>query len=194
MLGLILCGGKSSRMGSDKGMIKLGVKTWAQIAVDKFVELNIPVNLSVNKDQYVEYASVFSASNLIKDDESLSLRGPLLGLLSVHLKYPDATIFLLACDMPLMHTAILKELLQHYEGNAAADAYVFTNDDELEPLCGIYKPKGLSTVVNKLQSGQLAKHSMKFMLEHVNTFSFPLREEQKECFRNFNAHADLNGL
>ncbi len=194
MLGLILCGGKSSRMGTDKGLLKLEAKTWAQTAVDKFSELNIPVKLSVNKDQYAEYCSVFSVEELIIDDESLSLHGPLLGLLSAHLKNPKDSIFLLACDMPLMETEVLKELLKQCNENANGDAFVFTNEGEPEPLCGIYKSAGLSEVLKMLHSGQLSKHSMKFMLEHINTFSFPLREEQKKCFRNFNAHAELNGM
>ena len=50
MYGLILCGGKSSRMGTDKGLLKLEANTWAQTAVDKLSELSIPVKLSVNKN------------------------------------------------------------------------------------------------------------------------------------------------
>jgi hypothetical protein len=32
------------------------------------------------------------------------------------------------------------------------------------------------------------------MLYHINAFMLPIREEQKKAFRNFNAHAELNGL
>ena len=194
MLGLVLCGGKSSRMGTDKGLLKLEAKTWAQTAVDNLNALNIPVKLSVNQEQYAAYVSAFPVSDLIVDDDSLSIRGPLQGLLSVHLKNPDSPIFLLACDMPLMETSILQELLHHYNENVAADAFVFTNDGEPEPLCGIYNATGLASVLNLYKSGQLVKHSMKFMLEHINAFFIPLRDEQKKSFRNFNAHAELNGL
>ncbi len=47
MIGLILCGGQSSRMGSDKGLLKLEAKTWAQTAIDKMEILHIPVKISV---------------------------------------------------------------------------------------------------------------------------------------------------
>ncbi len=35
IVGVVICGGQSSRMGSDKGLLKLEAKTWAQTAIDK---------------------------------------------------------------------------------------------------------------------------------------------------------------
>ena len=52
MLGVVLCGGQSSRMGTDKGLIKLNANTWAQAAVDKMLLLKLKVVLSVNATQY----------------------------------------------------------------------------------------------------------------------------------------------
>ena len=194
MLGVILCGGKSTRMGSDKGLLKLEAKTWAQTAVDKLATLQIPTTISINKNQYNDYAAVFPPSDLITDNEMLQLRGPLVGTLSTHLRYPDEDIFLLGCDMPLMEPFLLKELLQSYQSDPLADAFVFTNDGEPEPLCGIYKASGLAAVLAMYHSQQLTKHSMKFMLYHIRMFAIPIAEENKKFFRNFNAHAELNGL
>lgn len=193
MTGIILCGGQSSRMGSDKGLLKLEAKTWAQSAIDKLVTLEIPVKVSVNHHQLNEYAEVFSAEDLITDASTLDVHGPLLGVLSAHLQYPSEDLFVFACDMPLMEPALLKELFYLYQQNNA-DAFVFTNNGEPEPLCGIYTAKGLLTVFNMLQEGKLTKHSMKFMLEHLTVSSLTLTDEQKKNFRNFNAHAELNGL
>jgi molybdenum cofactor guanylyltransferase len=194
MTGLILCGGKSSRMGSDKGLLKLEANTWAQTAVDKMSGLDIPVKLSVSKTQLPQYATVFPATDLITDTDELQIKGPLAGVLSTHLQYPTEDIFALACDMPLMEVSILKELLEQSRLRTQHDAFVFTSDDEPEPLCGIYRASGLNTILTMYHSGQLIKHSMKFMLYHVNTYMIPMREEQKRAFRNFNAHAELNGL
>jgi molybdenum cofactor guanylyltransferase len=194
MLGIILCGGQSSRMGSDKGLLKMQANTWAQTAVDKIATLDIPVKVSVNYDQYPIYSSVFSPNNLIVDDESLSLKGPLLGVLSSHLKFPAEDLFILACDMPLMEIELLRELYSLYQQHPAAGAFVFTNDGEREPLCGIYTAKGLSCILSMLQSGKLTKHSMKFMIDHLETMAIEAKDEQKKAFRNINAHAELNGL
>lgn len=194
MLGVILCGGQSSRMGSDKGLLKLEAKTWAQTAIDKISALHIPVKISVNSRQYAQYASVFAATDLVPDKSSLSLSGPLLGVLSTHTTYRNEDLFVLACDMPLMDAALLQQLHEAYGERTEAEAYVFTNDGEAEPLCGIYKASGLARILDLLLNGQLARHSMKYMLDHLLVHRIPLAEDQKKYFRNFNAHAELNGL
>jgi molybdenum cofactor guanylyltransferase len=194
MLGVILCGGKSSRMGSDKGLLKLEAKTWAQTAFDKLAELNFPIVISVNEKQHNDYAVVFNSSELIIDDPSLSIHGPLSGVLSIHLQHPDEDLLILACDMPLMETLLLKELLTKYQQHSSKDAFVYANDGEPEPLCGIYKATGLAYILSLYQNKQLPKHSMKYMLEHIATHTIPLPDDKKKCFRNFNAHAELNGL
>ena len=194
MLGLVLCGGQSTRMGSDKGLLKLQANTWAQTAVDKLLELQLHVVISVNKNQYAEYAAVFSAQQLIIDNESLHLKGPLYGVLSGHMQYPEEDFMVLACDMPLLETGLIKELLTVYHQHSDNDAFVFTNDGEPEPLCGIYKSSGLSHILQLYHSGELTRHSMKFMLEHISTFTLALPADKKSSFRNFNAHAELNGL
>jgi molybdenum cofactor guanylyltransferase len=194
MLAVILCGGQSSRMNTDKGLLQLHAKTWAQTSVDKMAILQLPVVLSVNPYQYNDYSFVFTSAQLIKDNETLQVRGPLCGVLSVHLQHPAEDLFVLACDMPLMEPTILKELFIIYRQQPSTDAFIFTNDGEPEPLCAIYTSRGLSHIVQLQKANQLTRHSMKFMLEHVNTFSTPLTEEQKKYFRNFNAHAELNEL
>ena len=194
MLGIILCGGQSSRMGSDKGLLVLEAKTWAQTAFDKLATLNIPMRLSVNEKQFADYAKVFAAENLITDGISIDVRGPLLGVLSAHIQNPADDLFLLACDMPLMEPLLLKELYNYYLQNPGTEVYIFTNDNEPEPLCGIYTAKGLSKIIALQKENKLVKHSMKFILSQLSVYTVVIKEEQKKYFRNFNAHAELNGL
>jgi molybdenum cofactor guanylyltransferase len=203
MLGVVLCGGQSTRMGSDKGLLKAppppegGISTantWAQTAIDKLYNLQLSVVISVNKNQYEGYASIFSPEMLVTDDDTLQMKGPLCGVLSVHIKYPAEDLLILACDMPLMETDLIKELLVQYKEQPNYDAFIYTNDGEPEPLLCIYKAKGLATVYELYKTNQLPRHSMKYMLEHIKTFSLALLADKKQCFRNFNAHAELNGL
>jgi len=194
MLGVILCGGQSTRMGSDKGLLQFNNSNWAQLAADKMAMLQLPVVLSVNQKQYDEYLSVFSTVQLIKDDETLEIHGPLCGVLSVHEKKPSEDLFVLACDMPLMESSILKQLFDTYQNTQNYQAYLFTNNGEPEPLCSVFTGEGLSMIRQIHQKGNLVKHSMKFMLELLHCFFIPIPDEQKKYFSNFNAHAGLNGL
>lgn len=194
MLALLLCGGQSTRMGTDKGLIKNEARTWAQTAVDKLNTLNLPVKISVNEKQHDDYAAIFPAADLITDDNTLSVKGPLLGVLSAHLQNPGEDLILLACDMLLMEPILLKELYTNYTLHKNYNAYVFNNDGGPEPLCAVYTAAGLAKIITALKNNQLQKHSMKFALSLLHVFSTDLKEEQKKYFRNFNAHAELNGL
>ncbi|HMO60592.1 MAG TPA: molybdenum cofactor guanylyltransferase [Ferruginibacter sp.] len=195
MVGLVLCGGQSLRMGTDKGLLQQhGGISWAEVAARKLASFNMPVYFSVNQQQQQAYAAHLNPGALITDCEHLQLKGPLLGLLTAHLHMPEKDIAVLACDMPLMNTDVLHKLYTTYTHEPQYDAYHFTNNGEPEPLCAIYRSALLAKILCLLQQDELAKHSMKYMIGICHAHSMPLLDEEKNCFQNFNAHADLNGL
>lgn len=193
MQGIVLCGGQSMRMGKDKALLNTAGVTWAQNAADKLLEIPLTVSFSVNEHQNTFFKTLFSDAVIIKDDNNLQLHGPLLGILSVHLQYPTEDIFVLACDMQLMESATLIELHHLYQTKSGADAYIFTNENEPEPLCGIYCVKGLSSILQMFTQNNLPKYSMKFILTQLDVCYVPIADKQKGYFSNFNSPADLNG-
>ncbi|WP_315822849.1 molybdenum cofactor guanylyltransferase [Paraflavitalea speifideaquila] len=193
MLGVVLSGGESSRMGIDKGMLRLGEKTWVQSALDKLAALQLQVVVSVNAIQYETYADLLATEQLVKDDASLTVKGPLLGVLSVHQQFPQQDLLVLACDMPLMELSTLEQLMTIYNNRQAA-AYVFTDQGEPEPLCAVYTATALATTLRRYQSQELVRYSMKFLLQQLDVFPIPLEEGQEKHFRNFNSPAELDGL
>lgn len=201
MVGVVLSGGQSSRMGTDKGLIRLEARNWAQTACEKLAALSLTVVVSVNDAQYETYASIFPTEQLVKDNEQVALKGPLLGVLSAHVQYPQDDLFILACDMPLMEQAVLEQLLANWqslceEGSDAPsrDACLFANHDQAEPLCAIYSARALAVILQLNQGQQLERFSMKYMLQQLDAQYIPVQPEQERSFRNFNAHAELNGL
>ncbi len=201
MLGVILCGGDSKRMGRDKGLIPAAARTWAAetgaaenrapetwaaLAAKKMMALGIPVVLSVNERQLPTYASVFSRDWLIPDDPTLSVKGPLAGLLSVHGQAPFEDLFVLACDLPLMEPVLLQALFSRRSARTDSQAYVYTIDGEHEPLCGIYTADGLAKITGLYRAQRLVKHSMKYALEQLSVDCLAVPEDKRRCFENFN--------
>lgn len=193
MLGVVLSGGQSSRMGTDKGLIRFETGNWAQAAAQKLAVLGLPVIVSVNATQYDTYATFFPDTPLIKDNAAWQLNGPLLGIVTVHAAFPQQDLFVLACDMPLMEQAVLQQLLAAWNGSGK-EACAFTRHDQPEPLCAIYSAAALGRILAQHLHQPLPCFSMKYLLVQLDAVYLPVQPQQEKAFRNFNAQAELNGM
>ena len=109
LMGVILCGGASRRMGRDKGLLQKDGAPWARYMADRLMPYKLPVVFSVNTSQVDAYTLALPGARLVAD--SVAAGGPLKGLLSVHEQFPDKDLLLLACDMLDMDTATLNPLV-----------------------------------------------------------------------------------
>jgi molybdopterin-guanine dinucleotide biosynthesis protein A len=186
MIGVILCGGQSTRMQKDKGLLKIDGITWAEkmaLVLEPFCH---KIVISVNANQPA-YQTILSRYPLITDDLLLDIHGPLQGLLSVHQEFPEEDIFLLACDMQLMKPEVLKALTGTYHANPGFEAWVFVQSDgSPEPLVAIYSAKAMARMLIKHRETPLPKHSMKYLLDQLRIFTIPVPDIWAESFTNFN--------
>lgn len=187
LLGVLLCGGKSTRMGRDKGLIPFLDKTWASLGAEKLSALGMPVVYSIHGEQTSPYSLLLAEAVVVPDDESLPVKGPLLGLLSVHRKYPGSDLYLLACDLPFMEESILQELRNARQQNPGYDAYLFGNSENPEPVCAIYKAFALESI--KLEGG--TNNSLRYWLNQWKVYTIPIPPEKTHCFQNMNTPGDL---
>lgn len=194
MKGIILCGGQSLRMGTDKGLLVSTENiTWAQQTFSLLLKLDIEVVLSINEQQLASYKNVFTSQKLITDDAGLKIMGPLSGIASVHLQYPGEDLLVLACDMVEMKFEVLNFLNDKYHEQKNYEAYVFKEDNTPEPLCAIYTAKGLEKIIEKNKNNELKKYSLKYALEQMNVLYLPISAGWKKYFSNINSSADLQG-
>jgi len=180
--GVVLCGGESKRMSRDKGLLPLGTNNWAGRAFGKLEQLSIPVCLSVNPRQVPAYRQFFSSEQLIIDQTDAS--GPLKGLLSVHLKFPDDDLLLLACDMTEMDTNTLKTLKDSAAIFPGFDYYVYAQEDFIEPLCAIYTSISLKRRYLEFEHGNLPGFSLYKLIKKGNYKTLPIKNLQS--FNNHN--------
>ena len=142
LYGLVLSGGKSTRMGNDKGLIeyhRVPQREFLYHLLDKVCDKTF---LSVRNEQKEELATDF---NLIVDENKF--RGPLNGILSAHSKYPNMAWLVLACDLPLINDESIAALIANRDSSKIATAYA-TKDSMLpEPLATIWEPLGLKNAI-----------------------------------------------
>jgi len=142
--GIVLAGGRSSRMGSDKSLMKLKDKALIEYAIDALKPLCSKVVISSNSFIYD-----FTDCEVWPDE--LPDRAPMIGIYSC-LKRSETDInIILSCDMPLMSTAMLEYLLENSENK---DITVPVHgDDFIEPLCGIYKKSSIEILRKYINKG-----------------------------------------
>ncbi len=182
LLGVVMSGGESKRMGTDKGLKPIMGSYWAVHVTNKLVDIDLPVVISINVTQYEKYQLVFPGHELIVDDTDIS--GPLNGLLSVHKIYPQNDLLLLACDMIDMNISTLQNLVNVYQAEPGFDFYAYHHGDFAEPLCALYTCSGLQKVMEQFNMGLL--HDVSF--QHVLNQGLTKKLEVLDAgsFNNFN--------
>lgn len=145
LVGVVLCGGQSARMGRDKGLIVTDGVSAAGHAAALLGQFSRRVVLSLRAGQTTDYAAAVPALAQVHD--IFHGLGPLGGLLSVHKKIPNADIFLLACDMPAVSAADIRQLLAL---NSALAAY--QHDGIFEPLCAFYSADASAEMLRRTET------------------------------------------
>ncbi len=133
--GLVLIGGKSKRMGSDKYNLIYHQKNQAEHCFELLTKYCEQVYYSFRQDQIF---SNFTPNPGIVD--SAQIDGPVAGLISAFNYDPTSSWFVLACDMPFVKDQEIKNLISKNDLTKFATAYISPYSKLPEPLCAIYNP------------------------------------------------------
>lgn len=126
--GLVLCGGQSTRMGSDKSMLQYYEKPQRYHVYNMLLSFCEKVFISCNEAQA---GTIEHGYHFLKDDPAFSNIGPMAALLTAFTQYPKKDLLLIGCDYPFLTAAELQKFLASCGHKAAA----FFNDE-----AGIYEP------------------------------------------------------
>lgn len=192
-IGLVLCGGRSTRMGRDKGLIQSGKTTWAGQQSHKLRTLGLPVYISVNKSQVTSYQKIFPSDCLIHDQPFANINGPLRGLLSAHQAFPEKHILCIPCDMPDLSKKFLSELINAFIRNYPVyQLFIPLVNWQIQPLCGIYTKESLRYFTQQYEAGTLAHESMIHIVEDFpDTMAMLFEDAEVNEFENYNSPEDL---
>lgn len=145
---LILAGGKSSRMGEDKSQIVYHGQSQQAYLVEMCQNLGMKTYLSKAHDFE---GTTKNSVPIIKD--RLVEMGPFGAILSAMMHDPDAAWLVLACDLPMLDEATLKELIATRNPSKYATAFRGISKPFPEPLITIYEPKAYPRMLQFLSLG-----------------------------------------
>lgn len=138
--GLVLAGGRSRRMGTDKASLRYGGDPrpqWKRTA--EYLGNVCPrVFVSIRQGQILEEFDPDGDFRILEDPPESE--GPLTGFLEAFKADPHSGWLIVACDLPLLDEQTLEFLLAN-RGNCGAVAYRSANDGLPEPMCAIYEPE-----------------------------------------------------
>ncbi|MBQ4915732.1 NTP transferase domain-containing protein [Maribacter sp. MMG018] len=183
LYGLVLSGGKSSRMGTDKGLIPYHGIPQREYLYGLLEKVCTKVFMSVRNDQLEEIDDRFNT--IVDSDE---FRGPFNGLLSAHKKHPEVAWLVLACDLPLMNEDALRDLVLKRNSVKLATAYVIKENPLPEPLCAIWEPQALKKSIVYLEQGN-GSCPRKFLINNDIELVFP---NCPEVLMNANSQTEYN--
>jgi molybdopterin-guanine dinucleotide biosynthesis protein A len=182
--GLVLAGGKSRRMGSDKASLTLGGETQLARAVNLLNDFVERVFVSTNRDQADDPLRQSFAQIVDRYDDL----GPLAGILSAMDENPSVSWLVLACDLPNIDETTIKFLLEHACAACPVTAYRSVHDDLPEPLCAIYRPESRATINRFVAEG--ANCPRKIL---INSATHLLVQPNPGALHNVNSPGDLAG-
>ncbi len=175
--GIILAGGKSSRMGFDKGLAQFKGKKMIEHVLDVLQEVTNEIIIVANSDSY-NFLGYPVYRDLVKEV------GPLGGIYTgLHYSSTQKNI-VVACDMPQLSTKVLNSLLV----NDGFEIVLGKLGGRLEPLCAYYEKAIQLSLKDLIDSNSL---SMQRAVKSFRTKVVEIDESESGSLKNINTPQDL---
>lgn len=180
----ILAGGKSSRMGKDKGLILFNGKAIIQHIIEKLQPVTDKVVIISNNPAYDKFG-VEVIEDLIRN------LGPAGGIFTALSHSQNEKNLILSCDTPFITTEAIEYIFQHSDLSQISWPIY---DGKIEPLFGVYSKSCLAKWEKLIHNGilKLQEIASNFNLNQLNVDNNPLFN--KNIFTNINTPEDFENL
>lgn len=181
--GIILSGGKSSRMGTEKGLVEYKGKALIEYSINALCSVCDELVISSGNDCY-------SYLNIPIVGDEIENCGPIGGIYSCMKAIPSDIYLVISCDVPNVTAQLFANLLNVLNQNEA----VIPVDDngKQQPLVACYASDCFTIFESELQEG---KFKMMKLLSKLNVRYYPISKElnfkSANLFFNANTPEDL---
>lgn len=180
--GIILAGGKSSRMGSDKGIVNLNGKKFIEHILEAVLPNVNEVLIIANNDNFNNLGY-----KVIKD--KIKDCGPLGGIYTGLMNSQTENNIVVSCDIPFINSDLVKYII---ENTSNADITVPIYKGNIEPLCAVYTKRTSDQIYNLIMNKDL---KIQNILKYFITKELFITKMQKfytdKLFVNINTPEEL---
>ena len=174
---LILAGGKSQRMGKDKGQIDYHGLAQVDFLQAELESLDIETYISCREEQYEQKQRV--------TDKFKGL-GPFGAIASAFQEDPNAAWLVLACDLPAVNRSVINLLLQERDSSKYATCFHNPETGFPDPLLTIWEPKAYMRLLEFLALGYSCPRKVL-----INSVVKKIFQEDSSFLRNVNTPEEL---
>ena len=180
--GIILAGGKSSRMGLDKGLLSLNGSTFISHIIEAVKPIVNIIIIVSNNPEYDAFGYK-RINDLIKDS------GPLAGLYSGLYHSKTENNLVLSCDVPLIKTFVLEQLINF--DNENFEVVQLQSQGKTMPLIAMYKKQCLHKCLELLDNNE---RRLRVAVAQLNTKTINNDSEWNQYVKNINTTSQFNAL
>lgn len=166
MTAIILAGGKSSRMGQDKALIKVDGMPLVKRQIILLKRIFKKIIIVANGSKKYRFRGVKMVTDIIPN------QGPLGGIYTGLATSNSFYNFVLACDMPFINEALIRYMIKNRDNY---DVLIPRIDGKFHPLFGIYSKNcipimekavrkdklNVSTIFPKVKTGFISRKEIK---------------------------------
>jgi molybdenum cofactor guanylyltransferase len=142
---IILAGGKSTRMGQDKALLKVDGDPMIVHIATKLKELFGEIIIGSNNQKHFELTQCRVIPDEIED------RGPLMGIFSCLKASSNNINFVMACDIPSINVKLVGEMIEL--SNHYVVVMPISGKEKLEPLFAVYNKSIIPKIEYVLSNG-----------------------------------------
>lgn len=147
LYGLVLAGGKSTRMIKDKSLINYHGKPQQEHMYEMLDKVCEKVYVSSRDEEQSENIGYDSIT-----DKFIGL-GPYGGILSAFMQEPNVAWLVVAVDLPFLDNATIENLIEHRNPSKLATSFIDLKNEFPEPLISIWEPKAYPRMLDFLSKG-----------------------------------------
>ena len=179
----IVAGGKSSRMGSDKGLLPLNETVFIEHIVNPLKEASIKNITIVSANKAYDYLNCNRIEDIYVE------KGPVGGIFTALSHSTTKQNIILSVDIPLVSADIIKWLIENIDEEKQITQVKVL--DKTSPLFAVYSKEVVSVFEEHLKKEQL---KLRTVVEDIPHSTINVPEEWCALLQNINTKEDYQNL